>query len=269
METFAILDLTFSMKSQIQIFETGIEEGIFSRNKKFYNNIENQEKINEIFFNTRQEIGRKNGFKGEKVFQATQKTSQNNEEYLDGTYKVINKENMTKKDYWYEYLPADILIISNKYKNVVVGNQMADCPVIIAEDRRLGVTALSHCGASYIDRLLPIDTIKALQKEYSSQLEDIYVYVGSCIKKESYVYDCYPKWAINNDVWNEAITKKNDMYYIDLILAITKQLNQIGIKNIEISPYNTATNPKFFSNAAASKGQKEKYGQNFVGFFYK
>ena len=82
METSVILDLTFSMKSQIQIFETGIEEGIFSRNKKFYNNIENQEKINEIFFNTRQEIGQKFGFKGEKVFQSTQKTSQNNEKYL-------------------------------------------------------------------------------------------------------------------------------------------------------------------------------------------
>ena len=93
METSVILDLMFSMKSQIQIFETGVEEGIFSRNKKFYN-IEKQEKINEIFYNTRQEIGRKIGFKGEKVFQSTQKTSQNNEKYTDGTYLVINEKNI-------------------------------------------------------------------------------------------------------------------------------------------------------------------------------
>ena len=223
METSVILDLMFSMKSQIQIFETGVEEGIFSRNKKFYN-IEKQEKINEIFYNTRQEIGQKIGFKGEKVFQATQKTSQNNEKYTDGTYLVINEKNMTKQDYWYEYLPADILLISNKYKNIVVGNQMADCPVLIAEDRRLGVTALAHCGASYIDRLLSIDTIKALQKEYSSQLEDIYVYIGSCIKKESYIYDCYPKWAINKNIWDDAITKKNNIYYIDLISLVSNPL---------------------------------------------
>lgn len=269
MEISVILDSMFNMKSQIKIFETGIQDGIVSRNKKFYNNIENQEKINDIFLKVRQEIGRKIGFKGEKMFQASQKTSQNNDLYPDGKYIVITEENMMQEDYWYEQLPADILIISNKYKNIVVGNQMADCPVLIVEDRKLGVTALSHCGASYIDRYLPVDTIKALQKEYSSQLEDIYVYIGSCIKKDSYTYDCYPKWATNKDVWKEAITKKNDIYYIDLIKAITNQLNNIGIKNIEISPYDTATNPRFYSNAAASKGKKEKFGQNFVGFFYK
>jgi len=27
----------------------------------------------------------------------------------------------------------------------------------------------------------------------NSNIDDIYVYVGSCIKKESYIYDCYPK----------------------------------------------------------------------------
>ena len=269
MGTSVILDLMCSMKSQIKIFETGIEDGVFSRNKKFYNSEFSQEKINEIFLFTRKKIGNKIGVKGEKMFQSTQKTSQNNVEYPDGTYKVLTEENMSKEDYWYEIIPADILIISNKYKNVVVGNQMADCPVLIAEDRRLGVTALSHCGASYIDRKLPADTIKALQKEYSSQLEDIYVYIGSCIKKDSYVYDCYPNWALNKNVWEDSIIKKDNMYYIDLVSAIIKQLYEIGIKNIEISPYDTAIHTKFYSNAASSKGKKEKYGQNFVGFFYK
>ena len=65
---------------------------------------------------------------------------------------------------------------------------------IKVEDRNKGYTALSHCGAPYIDRLLPIDTIKALEKEVNSDLDDLYIYIGSSIKKESYIYDKYPSW---------------------------------------------------------------------------
>ena len=66
---------------------------------------------------------------------------------------------MTKDDYYDENIYCDILIISNKYPNVIVGNQSADCPIIIAEDRKLGVTALAHCGGSYVDYKLPVKTI--------------------------------------------------------------------------------------------------------------
>ena len=257
------------METRIKIFETNKQDGILCRNKKFYDKDLCEDTIKQIFKETRRKLGLKNGFKGEKMFQANQKSPDKSDLYEDGKYVVLDDTFMQKEDYWYEDIKTDILVLEDKYKGIVVGHPMADCPIIIIEDRKKGVTALSHCGASYIDRYLPVDTIKALQNEYSSQLEDIYVYIGSCIKKDSYTYDCYPKWATNKDVWKEAITKKNDIYYIDLIKAITNQLNNIGIKNIEISPYDTATNTRFYSNAAASKGKKEKFGQNFVGFFYK
>jgi len=51
---------------------------------------------------------------------------------------------------------------STIYKGVGIANPQADCPVIICEDRKKGYTALSHCGAPYINRKLPQDTIKAL-----------------------------------------------------------------------------------------------------------
>ena len=185
------------MKSQIEIFETGIKDGIMSKNKKFYKENLTKEEINKIFLETRLKFAKKYNLNGLHIFQALQKTQLNKLNYPDGKYIVISEENMTKEDYWSEELPADILIISNKYKNIIVGNQMSDCPILIAEDRRLGVTALAHCGASYINRNLPIQTIMALENEYHSNLNDIYVYIGSCIKTESYVYDSYPSWATN------------------------------------------------------------------------
>ena len=38
------------MDSKIKIFETGIKDGIMSRNKKFYNKNLTQPEINKIFF---------------------------------------------------------------------------------------------------------------------------------------------------------------------------------------------------------------------------
>lgn len=257
------------MKSQIEIFETGIKDGIMSKNKKFYKENLTQEEINKIFLETRLKFAKKYNLNGLHIFQALQKTPLNKLNYPDGKYIVISEENMTKDDYWSEELPADILIISNKYKNIIVGNQMSDCPILIAEDRRLGVTALAHCGASYINRNLPIQTIMALENEYHSNLNDIYVYIGSCIKTESYVYDSYPSWATNKEVWKDCIKKEQSIYKIDLVKTIKKQLKSIGISHIKVSKIDTFKDKNYYSHLAEYNGIKEKSGQNFVGFYYK
>lgn len=257
------------MKSQIEIFETGIKDGIMSKNKKFYKENLTQEEINKIFLETRLKFAKKYNLNGLHIFQALQKTPLNKLNYPDGKYIVISEENMAKEDYWSEELPADILIISNKYKNIIVGNQMSDCPILIAEDRRLGVTALAHCGASYINRNLPIQTIMALENEYHSNLNDIYVYIGSCIKTESYVYDSYPSWATNKEVWKDCIKKEQSIYKIDLVKAIKKQLKSIGISHIKVSKIDTFKDKNYYSHLAEYNGIKEKSGQNFVGFYYK
>lgn len=257
------------MHSKISIFETGIADGIVSKNKKFYKESTTSEEIDKIFLETRINIGKKYNFDGKKIFQALQKTDNNKVEYPDGTYHIITDEDISNDDLWNVKLPADILIISEKYKNVVVGNQMADCPILIIEDRALGVTALSHCGAPYIDRNLPYQTANALLKEYKSNPKNLYAYIGSCAKKESYIYDKYPTWAKNIEVWNGFIIEKSDGYHIDIEGAIIKQLYSLNIHNIEVSNEDTITNSKHYSHSAFAKGNIKKKGQNFVGFFYK
>ena len=257
------------MRSKIKIFESGISDGIMSRNKKFYPEGTPQEEINNQFLEIRKRLGKKHGFNGKKIFQASQKTDTNGIEYENGTYHVITDSDIDNDDLWYVKLPADILIISSKYKNIVIGNQMADCPVLIIEDRKLGVTALSHCGAPYINRKLPSQTVEALIKSCNSDPKDLYAYIGSCAKKENYIYDRYPTWATNKEVWENAIKEQNNQYYIDLVTVITDQLTKGGVEHIDISPNDTIISPKFYSHNASSKGNKAKLGQNFVGFFYK
>ncbi len=146
---------------------------------------------------------------------------------------------------------------------------MAYCPIMIAEDRKQGVTALSHCGAIYINRLLPKQTIEALQKEYNSNVEDIYVYIGSCAHKESYIYDNYPRWATNKKVWKDTILKRNNRYFIDMPKAISKQLEEIGVTNLTISNIDTVVDSRFFSHSGYCRGIRKETGNNIVGFYYK
>jgi hypothetical protein len=257
------------MKSRIKIFESNLSDGIMSRNKKFYDKNLSQEEINCIFKKTRLNIGKKYGFNGLKIIQPVQKTDTNNVNYKDGKYVIINDNYLKNKDLWYENIESDIIIISSKFKHIVIGNQCADCPILIVEDRRLGVTALAHCGVTYIDRKLPKMTVEALQKEYNSNINDLYVYISSYAHKENYLYDNYPKWAKDKDIWTNSIIKIDNKYHIDMEKAIINQLNELGIKHLKVSRIDTISNPLYASHYASTKGNNKKIGQNFIGFFYK
>lgn len=257
------------MKSEIKIFESNLQDGIMCRNKKFYSDKLTQEEIDEIFKETRISLGKKYKFNGLKIIQPVQKTENNNVEYPDGKYVIINDNHLKKDDLWYERIETDIIIIEKKYKNIVIGNQCADCPIIIAEDRRRGVTALAHCGAAYIDRLLPKMVIESLEKSFNSKPSDIYVYISSFAKKDKFIYDTYPRWAKNKNVWDGCIDNIDSKYRIDMEKAILKQLAEKNIKNIKINEIDTITNPNYASHYCEIRGNKAKQGQNFVGFFYK
>lgn len=257
------------MSKELYIFEANKLDGIMSRNKKFYPQELSQDKINQLFLETRINLGKKHNFDGKSLVQAHQKSETNNLNYPNGTYINLDKITFNKEDKWYEDLPADILLFSKQTKNIVVAHQMADCPILIAEDRNLGVTALAHCGASYINRKLPKQTIEALKKEYNSLSENIYVYIGSCAKKESYIYDSYPSWATSKTVWKNFIEEKNDKYYIDLLGAIKKQLQDVTITHIETSNIDTIIHPDYASHYGRVHGDSKKMGQNLVGCFYR
>ncbi len=256
------------MKKKLIIFETNNKDGIMSRSKKFYPDTYSEENIKQGFLKVRQKVGEKYGFSGLKILQPAQKDVEIGLDYPDGTYKRIDDTYLQREDLWYETIPADILVIDDNYPNIVIGHRAADCPVIIAEDRKKHVVAVSHSGALQINRKVPMNIINALKKEAGSSPNDIYVYISSCIKKSSYVYDRYPVWATNESVWKNCIEKKNDLYYIDLVTAIINQLN-IPKEHITISPVDTYKDPDYYSHLSEIRKETKPIGQNFIGAFYK
>lgn len=268
METSVTLGLMFNMESKIVIFEGNLDDGMFSKNKKFYPAGTPIEERRKVFKESRIRLGKKYGFNGLHIFQVTQKMD-DNKSYKDNRYVVINEKYMDKEDYFDKVIKADILMITKDYPGVAVAHIAADCPVLIAEDRRLGVTALTHTSINHINRGLPKALIESLIKEFNSNPKDIYLYIGSHIKKESYIYNNYPPKATNKEIWQNAITEDKGKYYIDLEQAIKNQLKEFDFGGVEISNIDTATTPGYSSHSQFYLGNKSKTGQNMIGFYYK
>lgn len=256
------------MKSQIVIFEGNQQDGIFSSAKKFYKEGTSEEEIFNKIKEARIKLGKKYNFDGLKMFQVIQKMEDNNS-YEDNKSILIDDNYMQKDDYFTEKIHADILIISNKYKKVALSHRMADCPVLILEDRNQGLTSIVHCGIYHINRGLPKALIETMINKYNSNPKDLYLYIGSHIKKESYIYDKYPIVATNKEIWENAIIKEEDGYHIDLERAILNQIKDFNIKEINISPIDTYKDDNYASHYGANHGNKSKLGQNIVGFYYK
>lgn len=256
------------MKSQILIFEGNMKDGIFSSAKKFYKKDITEQEIYEEIKKSRIKLGNRYNFSGLKMFQVTQKM-EDNDSYPDNKFVLINEKYMEKEDFFTEEIKADILVITNKYKKVALSHRMADCPVLIIEDRKQGIAAIVHCGFYHINRGLPKEFIKIMLNEFNCKEKDLYLYIGSHIHKENYIYDKYPEKATNKEIWKEAIEEKDGLFYIDLEQAIINQIKEFNLAEIKVSSINTANHKDYASHREATLGNNRKLGQNIVGFYFK
>lgn len=268
MGIYVTSDLMYNMDSQIVIFEGNKNEGIFSKAKKFYKDGATDQEIYLAIKEARIKLGKKYNFSGLKMFQVNQKM-EDNDSYPDNKYVLIDDTYMQKEDYFTEEIKADILVITNKYKKVALSHRMADCPVLIVEDRKKGIAAITHCGIYHINRGLPREFIKVMLNEFKCNREDLYLYIGSHIHKENYIYDKYPPIATKKEIWNNAIEEINGKFYINLEKAIINQIEEFNLREIKVSPINTATDTSYASHREATLGNKDKLGQNIVGFYFK
>ena len=218
-----------------------------------------------IFANHRRSFAEANGFDWCKMFMADQKTK-------DGSYFEITKDYVEANPNGWTDIDEDILIITDKVPGVVVGHPVADCPVVVMEDRSKGVTAVAHCSADLIDKKMPMMVADALKEAYNSKDEDIIAYVSACAG-DSWTYDTYPSWATDKKLWDKGIIEdKNGIFHINLRKAIQEEMRERNIQNVTYNKNDTITNPEYYSNSAASPyglNDQSKFGRNFCGAFYK
>lgn len=250
----------------MEIVETGNFYGNMNTQAKFYPEGMSAEERAKVFLERRMEVGEDYGFDGHKMFMADQLDKK-------GTYFEITDEYVEANPNGWSDIKEDILIVTHKLPGVVIGHPVADCPVVMMEDQKNGVTAIAHCSAELIDKRLPMMVVDALVRSYGTKEEDIFAYVSACAGN-NWTYDSYPKWATDNDLWKQSIIlDKKGLYHIDMRVAIAKQLSERKLESpqIEFNWDDTITNPEYYSNCASSPNglnDESKTGRHFAGAFY-
>lgn len=245
----------------LQILESGNRYGNMNTEKAFYPEDYTREMRWSEFLRRRLQFGEENGFDGRKMFMANQKDK-------NGSWFEITRDYVEANPNGWSDIPEDILIVTHRTPGVVIGHPVADCPVVMAYDVRHKALAIGHCSAALIDKKMPMLVIDALKESKATSEDDIVAYVSACAGK-SWTYDCYPAWARDFRMWEDAITLgKDGMYHIDLKKVVLKQLYEAGIGAIVASQVDTITNPDFYSNSAA-RYDPEKRGRHFAGGFFR
>ena len=243
----------------LHILESGNRYGNMNTQKIFYPEDYTSEMRWSEFLRRRLQFGAESGFDGHKMFMADQNDK-------NGSWFEITKDYVEANPNGWTDIPEDILIVTDKTPGVVIGHPVADCPVVMAYDLHHKALAIGHCSAELVDKKMPMFVIDALKESQASREEDIVTYVSACAGK-SWTYDCYPKWARDFRMWEDAITlEKDGLYHIDLKKVVLKQLHDAGIGTIITNNIDTITHPEYYSNSAG-RNNPEKRGRNFAGGF--
>jgi len=150
-------------------------------------------------------------------------------------------------------------LVTNK-QNIPLMVMVADCCPILFFDNKEQVIAVAHAGRAGAFLNIVKNTINTMVNEFNSLSEDIYISIGSNIKKCCYEVGIEIYEESKNLNLNYAIDIKTDRYYLNIDKILLKQLLACGVKeqNIEISQECTSCNThKYYSYRA--EGQTKRF----------
>lgn len=128
--------------------------------------------------------------------------------------------------------PCDAIITSLKGVGICV--MVADCAPIIAMDTKNAKIAVIHAGRAGVCAKILSKCVNAMQ----SAPENLKILVGAHIKST-----CYEVGELDLGEFNSY--KKNGFF--DITQALKDEINELGIKNYEISDICTHCDSKFYS----------------------
>lgn len=146
--------------------------------------------------------------------------------------------------------------IITRSKNLPLMVMVADCIPILMFDDKQGIIAAIHAGRNSTFLEISKKTAEIFIEKFSSNPEDINVVLGASIQKCCYEVSEDLSKIVENSFGKEFVENN----YIDLQGINKKQLNDLGIKNIEISNICTKCGDKpYFSY------RKDKKTGRFAG----
>ena len=146
--------------------------------------------------------------------------------------------------------------IITRSKNLPLMVMVADCIPILMFDDKQGIIAAIHAGRNSTFLEISKKTAEIFIEKFSSNPEDINAVFGASIQKCCYEVSDELSKIVENSFGKEFVENN----YIDLQGINKKQLNDLGIKNIEISNICTKCGDKSYFSY-----RKDKKTGRFAG----
>lgn len=153
-----------------------------------------------------------------------------------------------------EYPDTDALILTTPNDTICL--KFADCTPLIFYDSKQKIGAIAHAGWRGTAAKIGVKTIKKME-ERGSAPQDIIAVIGPAIG-----LCCY---EVSEEVRDKLLSTVNDttgLYQgrnVDLKKINARQLEEAGVKNIDICPYCTSCNNDLFFSYRKENGTTERH----------
>lgn len=157
----------------------------------------------------------------------------------------LKEDVLTEENLYYKLIEADAIV--SRYPNVFIYLSFADCIPFTIYDQKQNIFAFAHLGwrSTYLN--LHQKLFQLFIETYHSNIEDLMIHIGPCIKKESYLLPNLEQK--DNLVWKPYITFANEnLYSIDLRGYVVDFFKEQQVKQIHISDIDTGSNLNYFSH---------------------
>ena len=128
----------------------------------------------------------------------------------------------------------------------------ADCTPIIFYDSVNKVAAVTHAGWKGTAAKIAVRTVEKMNQTFGSKPFDISVAIGPTISRCCYeVGEDVLSWLLSTVLDKSGLYAGNN---VDLKQINARQLQEIGVKNIDVCPYCTSCNNDLFFSYRKEKG---------------
>ena len=216
------------------------------------------DKLDNAFFTTKESFIKT---KDEKFFDVVSKNKDDILKYL-GVLKIISPSqrhtaNIAIADPAQEaYEETDALILTDK--NIAISLNFADCTPIVLYDKKNNLGAIAHAGWRGTAQNISGKTVLKIL-ELGASLEDTVALIGPCISKCCYEVDLKVGEELYSSINQKVQNVKNEKCYPDLKEINKIQLQNAGIKNIDVAPYCTVCNNNMFFSYRYENGTTNRH----------
>jgi YfiH family protein len=142
--------------------------------------------------------------------------------------------------------------VISRIPGICITATTADCvPILLFDPVNKAVAAIHSGWKGTLENITGI-TIDRMQQEFSTNPKDLVAAIGPCISGAVYEVgeDLVVQFQEKGfDVSHYFHSKENSKFVFDIRLTVAEELQAKGVKNIELSPHCTYSEPELFFSA--------------------